>query len=75
MTTTNLDITGKVCPYCLLEVQKAASRMKYSDSLVIRCDHPPAATATIPQFATENGLDIISRKIGPGLWEITLTKH
>ena len=40
MTAKNLDITGKVCPYCLLVVQKHAKALKPSDELVITCDHP-----------------------------------
>jgi TusA-related sulfurtransferase len=74
MTTKNLDITGKVCPYCVLGVQKAAASLTSSDTLVVLCDHPPAATSTIPQFATENGMTVSSRKIESGVWEITLTK-
>jgi TusA-related sulfurtransferase len=74
MTTKNLDITGKVCPYCLLAVQKAAAALNPSDTLVITCDHPPAATTTIPQFAQDAGMAIQSKEISPGLWEIRLTK-
>ena len=74
MPGTKLDITGKVCPYCLLAVQKAASTLKSGDELVITCDHPPAATVTIPQFAQEAGMAIASKKISTGLWEIRLTK-
>jgi TusA-related sulfurtransferase len=74
MTTKNLDITGKVCPYCLLAVQKAAAALNPSDALVITCDHPPAATTTIPQFAQDAGMAIRSKKISSGLWEIRLTK-
>jgi TusA-related sulfurtransferase len=74
MATRNLDITGKVCPYCLLAVQKAAAGLAKGDELVVTCDHPPAATATIPQFAAENGMSIVSRKVAGGLWELRLTK-
>jgi TusA-related sulfurtransferase len=48
--------------------------MKKSDELVVICDHPSAATTSIPLFATENGMAVSSRKIESGLWEITLTK-
>lgn len=74
MTTIKLDITGKVCPYCLLAVQKAEKTMNKSDVLVITCDHPPAATVSIPQYARDKDLQIQSRKISPGLWEIQLVK-
>jgi TusA-related sulfurtransferase len=75
MTTKNLDITGKVCPYCLLAVQKSVATLNPSDELVITCDHPPAATTTIPQFAQDAGMAIKTKKISSGLWEIRLTKE
>lgn len=74
MTTKKLDITGKVCPYCLLVVQKTAAAMKSGDEVVIACDHPPAATTSIPQFARDSGIACDAKKTAPGLWEIRLTK-
>ena len=75
MTKKSLDLTGKVCPYCLLAVQKEAKTMKPSDELVIACDHPPAVTASIPQFAKDNGLDVAVKLVSSGLWEIVLRKR
>jgi TusA-related sulfurtransferase len=74
MTTKTLDISGKVCPYCLLAVQKAAATLNPMDELVITCDHPPAATTTIPHYAQDIGMGIELKKISPGLWEIRLTR-
>jgi TusA-related sulfurtransferase len=74
MVKKNLDITGKVCPYCLLAVQKEVKAMNKSDELIVTCDHPPAATTSIPQFVKDNGLDSEVKKISPGVWEIRLVK-
>jgi len=74
MMQKNLDITGKVCPYCLLAVQKASASLSPGDVLVVTCDHPPAATTTIPQFAQDNAMDCDIKKTAPGLWEIRLTR-
>ena len=74
MTTKKIDITGKVCPYCVLAVQKELPEMRTSDELVVLCDHPSAATTSIPRFAEDNGMEASSRKIESGLWEIKLTK-
>lgn len=74
MATKNLDITGKVCPYCLLAVKKASAGLGSGDVLVVVCDHPPAATTTIPQFASDNGMACDVKKTAPGLWEIRLSK-
>jgi TusA-related sulfurtransferase len=75
MTTKTLDITGKVCPYCVLAVQKGVAAMAPADTLVVICDHPSAATSSIPQFASDNGMVVASRKTGPGMWEISLIKR
>ena len=74
MATRNIDITGKVCPYCVLAVQKELPSLKPADRLVVLCDHPSAATTSIPQFAAQNGMTVETRKIESGLWELTLTK-
>lgn len=74
MATKNLDITGKVCPFCVLEVKKTLDTLGSGDVLVVSCDHPPAATVTIPQFAADTGISCDQKKAGPGLWEIRLTK-
>jgi TusA-related sulfurtransferase len=74
MTAKNLDITGKVCPYCVLAVQKETKTMQASDELVVTCDHPSAATTSIPQFAKDSGLACDVKKTAPGLWEIRLRK-
>jgi len=74
MTTKTLDITGKVCPYCVLAIQKSITDMKSGDELVVTCDHPSAATSSIPQFANNAGFSVESKKISPGLWELRLAK-
>jgi len=74
MTTASLDITGMVCPYCTLAVKKSAECMKSGDELVVTCDHPSAATSSIPQFAQNAGMTIESKKVSSGLWELQLTK-
>jgi len=74
LTTKTLDITGKVCPYCLLAVQKQVKTLTQSDELVVTCDHPPAATTSIPQFAKDNNLNCDVKKLSSGVWEIRLNK-
>lgn len=75
MTTKTLDITGKVCPYCTLAIQKSATGMKPGDELTVTCDNPSAATNSIPQFARDAGFALESKKISPGLWELRFTKE
>ena len=48
--TNKLDITGKVCPFCLLAVDKELKKLPSGAELVVVCDHAPAATASIPEY-------------------------
>ncbi len=74
MTDINLDITGKICPFCLLIVQKKLKKIESGDILVVKCDHPPAANDTIPRAAKKKGYTITVSKLEPGLWELKITK-
>lgn len=70
----NLDITGKVCPFCVLEVDKAVKSLPAGETLVVRCDHAPAATASIPEYCEIKKLECTVNLAERGLWEITISK-
>ena len=74
MTARTLDITGKVCPYCIIALQESVADMRPGDEVVVICDHPAAATGSIPQFAEDTGMTCVTGKTSPGLWEIRLIK-
>lgn len=74
MTEKKLDLTGKVCPFCLLAVQRESQKLSRGDVLTITCDHPPAVHDSIPQYCRDNGISITTKKTGPGIWEIVCTK-
>ncbi|HJJ48699.1 MAG TPA: sulfurtransferase TusA family protein [Methanocorpusculum sp.] len=71
----NLDICGKVCPFCVLEVDKALKTLPSGESLVVKCDHAPAATASIPEYCGIKKLNCSVNKIEAGLWELTISKN
>lgn len=70
----NLDIVGKVCPFCVLEIDKALKSLPNGEKLVVRCDHAPAATASIPEYCSIKKLQCTSELVENGLWEITISK-
>ncbi len=74
MTEVNLDIIGKICPYCLLIVKKKIQELSSGDVLIIKTDHPPAANETIPMFARKAGYPFESKMLEPGVWELKITK-
>ena len=71
----NLDITGKVCPFCVLSVDKALKTLPAGESLVDLCDHAPAATASIPEYCDIKKLNCNVVLKESGLWEITISKN
>lgn len=74
MVEYNLDILGKVCPYCLLAVRSEMKKLSSGDVLLVVTDHPPAATDTIPHDMQKKGNTVSSKKLEPGVWEIRITK-
>ena len=54
--TNKLDITGKVCPFCLLAVDKELKKLPSGEELVVVCDHAPAATASIPEYCENRNI-------------------
>lgn len=75
MVEYKLDILGKVCPYCLLAVRNEMKKLSSGDILVVITDHPPAATDTIPHDMKKKGEKISTKKLEPGIWELTITKQ
>ncbi|HJK79097.1 sulfurtransferase TusA family protein [Methanocorpusculum vombati] len=73
--THTLDITGKVCPICLLTVDKELKKLSSGEDLVVVCDHAPAATASIPEYCGDRHFGCSVKLIENGLWEITITKN
>ncbi|MBR4987114.1 MAG: sulfurtransferase TusA family protein [Methanocorpusculum sp.] len=71
----NLDITGKVCPFCVLSVDKAVKTLPAGENLVVLCDHAPAATASIPEYCDIKKLNCSVALKESGLWEITISKN
>ena len=74
MVEDKIDITGKICPFCLLIVKKKLAKMAAADVLVVKCDHPPAAIDTIPYAMKKAGHTITTERIEPGLWELKIKK-
>jgi TusA-related sulfurtransferase len=74
MTRTTIDISGVVCPFCILRVQEAMDRISPGDELAVVVDHPPAAKDSIPAYSQAKGWTCTAREAGPGLWELLITR-
>ena len=75
MSEQIIDITGKICPFCLLLVKKKLAKMDIGAILTVICDHPPAAIDTIPYAMKKVGYPIESKKTESGVWELKITKQ
>ena len=75
MVEHTIDITGKICPFCLLFVKKKLPKIATGEVLVVICDHPPAAIDTIPYAMKKVGYPVETKKIKSGLWELKITKQ
>lgn len=74
MVKHTLDITGIVCPFCVLRVRTAMEQVKDGDELIVISDHPPAAKDSIPAFAEMSGWKCSVKESGPGIWELTIRR-
>ncbi len=73
MVEYKLDITGKVCPYCILFTRKKVSKIASGDTLIVKCDHPPESE-NIPFDMKKAGHNVEINLVKPGLWEIIIIK-
>ena len=74
MAEKKVDITGTVCPFCVIRVKEELDQLNPGDHLKIICDHPPAARDSIPAFIRMNNMKCNVLNIEPGLWEITVSR-
>ncbi|MBD3188529.1 sulfurtransferase TusA family protein [Candidatus Bathyarchaeota archaeon] len=75
MTEKQLDITGEVCPFCLLIVKRELKNLNSGSTLIVKLDHPPAAKDNIPAAMKKAGHRIETKLLEPGLWELHIVKQ
>lgn len=70
----NLETTGLVCPFPLVEAKEAMKQLNKGDGLNISFDCTQA-TEAIPAWAAEEGYTVSEYKqIGDAQWQITVIK-
>jgi TusA-related sulfurtransferase len=73
MADHTLDITGKVCPHCLMITRKKVGQIASGDTLTVKLDHPPASENIIYDMK-KAGHQADIKLLEPGLWEIKIVK-
>jgi len=53
-----INISGKICPYTVMEVRDALKTMESGQVLEVISDYKPAAKESIPNFCEKKGYPI-----------------
>lgn len=70
-----LDISGKICPYTLIEANKVLREMKKGEVLEILSDYEPAVKSTIPSMCDKKGYPYEVKEIEKGKkWQMLIKK-
>ena len=69
-----LDTVSQVCPFPLVEAQRAIEQIPVGDELVIDFDCTQATDA-LPRWAAENGYPVTHfDRVGDAAWTITVQR-
>lgn len=70
----NIDISGKTCPYTLIETRDSLKQLTKGQVLEVLCDYGPAAENTIPNFCKNKGYSFEVTNDEENLWKIKIEK-
>jgi tRNA 2-thiouridine synthesizing protein A len=70
-----IDITGKICPYTVMETRDALKPMAPGQVLEVVTDYKPAATETIPNFCSKKGYPIEIIENPSGTFRLLIKKE
>ncbi len=70
-----LDVTGYTCPYPVIYMRKAISKLKPGDVLEVVTDNPPSCE-NVPRAARDDGHEVLGvERVGDGVWKIVIKKR
>jgi len=69
-----IDITGKICPYTLIETREALKELKQGEVLEVLVDFEPAAMVTIPNFCAKKGYPFQTIAEGDKRWRLRIER-
>lgn len=69
-----IDISGKICPYTLIETREALKELQLGEVLEVLVDFEPAAMVTIPNFCAKKGYPFQTFAEGEGRWRIRIER-
>jgi tRNA 2-thiouridine synthesizing protein A len=69
-----LDITGKICPYTLIDTRDKLKELSEGEVLEVLVDFEPAAMVTIPNFCAKKGYPFQTIPDGEGRWRLRIER-
>jgi len=70
-----IDISGKVCPYTLVDTNRALKNMKKGEVLEVLSDYEPAVRSTIPSMCDKKGYPYEVHELEKGKkWQMLIQK-
>lgn len=70
-----IDISGKVCPFTLVDTDRALKDMKRGEVLEVLSDYEPAVKSTIPSMCEKKGYTFSVNEIEKGKkWQMLIKK-
>ncbi|MEW5768488.1 MAG: sulfurtransferase TusA family protein [bacterium] len=70
-----VDITGKICPYTVMEARDALKTMESGQILEVVTDYKPAATESIPNFCKKKNYPIEVIDNSDGTFRLLIKKE
>ncbi|MBE3556095.1 MAG: sulfurtransferase TusA family protein [Firmicutes bacterium] len=72
--TKHLEVLGYVCPFPIVEAEKAMAQLTVDDELIVDFDCTQA-TESLPRWAVQNGHQVTAfEQTGEAQWRICLRK-
>jgi len=69
-----LDITGKMCPYTLIDTRDKLKELTQGEVLEVLVDFEPAAMMTIPNFCAKKGYPFQTIADGENRWRLRIER-
>ena len=69
-----LDITGKMCPYTLIDTRDKLKELTRGEVLEVLVDFEPAAMMTIPNFCAKKGYPFQTIADGENRWRLRIER-
>ncbi len=70
-----INITGKICPYTVMETRDILKTMDAGQVLEVLSDYKPAATESIPNFCRKKNYPIEVIENGDGTFRLLIKKE